>query len=138
MIYIHEYYKLRTKINNKLLIVLPYLYFTRYLGYLGVSKFLPNFVPIYFFRTDFGPEPGVCCSESQIDDLLYNFDQGKIFLGRCPTCYYNFRMNFCDMTCRPDQSKFLRAKTIEGIHNGCTARPDAPGRNDSKFEKKYL
>ena len=43
MIYIHEYYKLRTKINNKLLIVLPYLYFTRYLGYLGVSKFLPNF-----------------------------------------------------------------------------------------------
>ena len=33
--------------------------------------------------------------------------------------------------------QFLRAKTIEGEHNGCTARPDAPGRNESEYYEKF-
>jgi hypothetical protein len=38
---------------------------------------------------------------------------------RCPTCYYNFRKNFCDLTCHPRQSRFLRTdKRVEGPGSG--------------------
>ncbi len=29
-------------------------------------------------------------------------------LGRCPTCFENFRRSICDLTCHPQQSKFLK------------------------------
>jgi len=31
----------------------------------------------------------------------------KMMLGRCPSCYYNFRSLFCAMTCRTDHSRYL-------------------------------
>ena len=77
-----------------------------------------------YSRLDFGThdeKPELCCSESQIDDLLQNFGPAAALLERCPTCYYNFRMNFCDMTCRPDQNKFLKPKVINGTYDGCSA-----------------
>ena len=71
-----------------------------------------------------GEDPAVCCSEAQIDDLLNNFGQAKAFLGRCPTCYYNFRMNFCDMTCRPNQNKFLKPEVISGNYSKECGHPN--------------
>jgi Niemann-Pick C1 protein len=38
------------------------------------------------------------------------FGMAKLMLGRCPSCYYNFRSLFCAMTCSPVHSQFL---TIE-------------------------
>jgi len=35
------------------------------------------------------------------------FGMAKLMLGRCPSCYYNFRSLFCAMTCGPDHSRFL-------------------------------
>ena len=61
----------------------------------------------------------LCCSPQQLQDLRSNFKLAGAFLGRCPTCMYNFRKNFCDMTCRPDQSKFLKTKLIEGPKKPC-------------------
>ena len=50
----------------------------------------------------------------QIGDMEENFKVPDAMLARCPTCLANFRKNFCDMTCRPDQSRFVNAsKTVK-------------------------
>ena len=71
-------------------------------------------------RKDLDGDLRLCCSPQQLRDLSSNFKMAGAFLGRCPTCMYNFRKNFCDMTCRPDQSKFLRTKLIEGPKKPCS------------------
>ena len=38
------------------------------------------------------------------------FGMAKMMLGRCPSCYYNFRSLFCGMTCSADHSRFLTIK----------------------------
>jgi len=48
-----------------------------------------------------------CCAPSQIRYMSQQFDLAKMMLGRCPSCFYNFRSIFCTMTCSPDQSRFL-------------------------------
>ena len=35
------------------------------------------------------------------------FGMAKLMLGRCPSCYYNFRSLFCAMTCGTNQSNYL-------------------------------
>ena len=64
----------------------------------------------------------LCCSLRQLVDLQTNFltPQGLIE-AECPTCYYNFKKNFCDMTCSSDQSQFVRADHVvtgPGFDNG--------------------
>ena len=50
----------------------------------------------------------------QIADMEENFNLPEAVLARCPTCLANFRKNFCDLTCRPDQSRFVNAtKTVK-------------------------
>ena len=63
-----------------------------------------------------GQPQDLCCSKRQLNDLKTNFvTPQQIIEPVCPTCYYNFKKNFCDLTCRPDQSKFVRVDhTIEG------------------------
>ena len=58
----------------------------------------------------------LCCSTRQLRDLKANFQMVSTFLaGTCPTCYWNFRKNFCDLTCSPDQASFIEAdKIVEG------------------------
>lgn len=38
------------------------------------------------------------------------FGMAKLMLGRCPSCYYNFRSLFCAMTCGTKQSHYLTVK----------------------------
>ena len=63
-----------------------------------------------------GQPQALCCSKRQLMDLKTNFvTPQQIIEPICPTCYYNFKKNFCDLTCRPDHSKFVRVDhTIEG------------------------
>ena len=52
---------------------------------------------------------GICCSEKQLNALITNFLTPKsIIAEQCPTCYYNFITNFCDMTCSPNQTDYVR------------------------------
>ncbi|CAF3476664.1 unnamed protein product [Rotaria socialis] len=53
-----------------------------------------------------------CCSGDQIKIMADQFGLAKLMLGRCPSCYYNFRSLFCAMTCAPDQSRFLTVKDL--------------------------
>ena len=48
-----------------------------------------------------------CCSPAQIANMASQFGMAKLMLGRCPSCYYNFRSIFCAMTCSPDHSRYL-------------------------------
>jgi len=61
-------------------------------------------------------EVNLCCSTRQLRDLKTNFAMVSSFLaGTCPTCYYNFRKNFCDFTCSPKQASFVGANSyVEG------------------------
>ena len=58
----------------------------------------------------------LCCSTRQLRDLQTNFQMVSVFLAAtCPTCYWNFRKNFCDLTCSPDQASFVKADSfVEG------------------------
>ena len=60
-----------------------------------------------------GGEQDLCCGHKQLMDLKINFVTPQTLIEpTCPTCYYNFKKNFCDMTCSPDQSMFVRANNI--------------------------
>jgi len=63
-----------------------------------------------------GAEVKLCCSTRQLRDLQTNFQMVSVFLAAtCPTCYWNFRKNFCDLTCSPDQASFVKADSfVEG------------------------
>ena len=45
---------------------------------------------------------------SQLEDIKTNFAIPEALIGKCPTCYHNFKKNFCDVTCHPRQSDFVR------------------------------
>ena len=48
-----------------------------------------------------GAPQNLCCSKRQLMDLKTNFvTPQQIIEPVCPTCYYNFKKNFCDLTCR--------------------------------------
>jgi Niemann-Pick C1 protein len=48
-----------------------------------------------------------CCSPDQIANMADQFGMAKLMIGRCPSCYYNFRSIFCAMTCSTDHSRFV-------------------------------
>ena len=57
---------------------------------------------------------------NQLEDIKTNFELPKgIGLGNCPTCYHNFRKNFCDISCHPRQSNFVRVdENVTGVGAG--------------------
>merc|ERR1711942_53675 len=60
-----------------------------------------------------GEKLNLCCSLRQLRDLKENFATPQQLIEEtCPTCWYNFRKNFCDMTCSSHHSKFIRADNL--------------------------
>ncbi|CAB3365569.1 Hypothetical predicted protein [Cloeon dipterum] len=59
-----------------------------------------------------------CCEKNQIKNLNSNLKMAANFINRCPSCLRNFVWHFCDMTCAPEQSKFLVAKEIKTTDKG--------------------
>ncbi|KAL3891661.1 hypothetical protein ACJMK2_003913 [Sinanodonta woodiana] len=54
-----------------------------------------------------GNDSVTCCSTNQLMTIAGNMDLPKQFFSRCPSCYHNFLNIYCDMTCNPDQDKFV-------------------------------
>jgi len=76
-----------------------------------------------------GSVPDLCCSLSQLEDMKKNFELPKGLIGQtCPTCYHNFRKNFCDVTCHPRQSNFVR---VDQVVRG-------PGDGDYKGQEREM
>ena len=58
---------------------------------------------------EFSDDPLVCCTAEQIDELKQSMDMPQqLGLSRCPSCDFNWRLNFCQMACSPNQSDFLQ------------------------------
>ncbi|XP_021950793.1 NPC intracellular cholesterol transporter 1 isoform X2 [Folsomia candida] len=54
----------------------------------------------------------LCCDGDQVDDLVNNLVLPQSIVGRCPGCYHNFRLAFCELACSPRQSRFLNATGV--------------------------
>ena len=77
------------------------------------------------FREDLGEDPYVCCTPFQIESLKYGYNQAEGILGSCPTCFANFKKNFCGSTCHPQMASFSKATKIHrGKKEACGGRPD--------------
>lgn len=49
----------------------------------------------------------VCCSANQIRILKKSIQEAEKIIGTCPSCYFNFRNFWCQITCNPEQDKFV-------------------------------
>lgn len=53
------------------------------------------------------PDPLLCCSPEQVYEMENSFRiPDQLGLSRCPSCQYNFRLLFCEVTCSPHQADF--------------------------------
>lgn len=55
----------------------------------------------------------VCCNAEQLTILKKDILAAETVLGTCASCYFNFRMLWCQSTCSPNQSEFIVPRTIE-------------------------
>ncbi|XP_015782415.1 NPC intracellular cholesterol transporter 1 isoform X2 [Tetranychus urticae] len=70
---------------------------------------LKELCPNLFLNND---NPPVCCSLEQIDALEKSYEAPNQFLGRCPSCFYNWKQIFCEMTCSSRQSQFINITKV--------------------------
>ncbi|CAF1006470.1 unnamed protein product [Brachionus calyciflorus] len=49
----------------------------------------------------------LCCSANQIRILRKSIKEAESVIGTCPSCYFNFRNFWCQITCHPEQDKFV-------------------------------
>lgn len=68
----------------------------------------------FFFTLFTGDNRNTCCDDAQAVNLRKGIAMIEPMLRRCPSCYINFARQFCDLTCRPDQSKFMKATKVVG------------------------
>lgn len=77
---------------------------------------LRNICPEFFKDED---DPDVCCDPDQVFAMEQNFQVPMTLgLGRCPSCSYNWRLNFCEMTCSPRQSEFMKVVNSSKLDDG--------------------
>lgn len=63
--------------------------------------------------------PLLCCGAEQINEMRENFEVPlSLGLSRCPSCLHNWRTNFCQLTCSPRQSDFLRVTNTTELPDG--------------------
>ncbi|XP_074056173.1 NPC intracellular cholesterol transporter 1-like [Macrotis lagotis] len=56
----------------------------------------------------FFDDVSLCCDVQQLQTLKNNLQLPLQFLSRCPSCFYNLLNLFCELTCSPQQSQFLK------------------------------
>ncbi|XP_056177183.1 uncharacterized protein LOC115669675 isoform X1 [Syzygium oleosum] len=62
----------------------------------------------------------VCCTEAQFNTLRAQVQQAIPFLVGCPACLRNFLNLFCELTCSPNQSRFINVTSISKVNNNLT------------------
>ncbi|GBP34888.1 NPC intracellular cholesterol transporter 1 homolog 1b [Eumeta japonica] len=61
-----------------------------------------------------------CCATEQILRMGESLMMAEGVLGRCPTCVRNYMRQTCELTCAPDQSRFLVPYVMEAPIDGST------------------
>lgn len=77
-----------------------------------MKKFCPHYVT--------SDSPALCCDAKQVLQFGKNMAIPHDMLGRCPSCFHNFKNIFCGFTCDPHQSRFMKADQV---------LPLPPGKN---------
>lgn len=54
-----------------------------------------------------GPNTVTCCNKQTLQNFTASLNVAEHMLGRCPSCYHNFRNLYCAFTCDPVQSNFV-------------------------------
>lgn len=83
----------------------------------------------------------LCCDESQVEELTKNLKLAKSMIGRCPSCFNNFRRSFCEFTCSPYQYKFLNVTKVSltTSDDALTDSPQEVVRSiDFYISRKYI
>ncbi|XP_069076123.1 NPC intracellular cholesterol transporter 1 [Pleurodeles waltl] len=55
----------------------------------------------------------LCCDVQQLKTLNTNLQIPLQFLSRCPSCFHNLIILFCELTCSPDQVQFMNVTQTE-------------------------
>lgn len=67
---------------------------------------------------DKGDGVKTCCDTSQLKTLDKSIMIAANFLQRCPSCIHNFVQQVCELTCGPEQSRFIDVTEIKTNQNG--------------------
>ncbi|PAA93975.1 hypothetical protein BOX15_Mlig020273g3, partial [Macrostomum lignano] len=59
-----------------------------------------------------------CCAPSQVQTLSQQLDPAGLLFKRCPGCWKNFRELFCQFTCSPNQTHYLRPTQVNQTSHG--------------------
>lgn len=60
-----------------------------------------------------------CCDPGQVYEMETNFRMPmQVGLGSCASCAYNWRANFCQMTCSPVQATFVTVTNSTPVQDG--------------------
>ncbi|XP_043263992.1 NPC intracellular cholesterol transporter 1 homolog 1b-like [Colletes gigas] len=78
-----------------------------------IALLLRDICPQYFIDTE---SPKLCCDSNNIKTLLGQTNMIDGIFGRCPTCIKNAYKLICDLSCSPEQSRFLQLKDV-GINS---------------------
>ncbi|XP_072296982.1 NPC intracellular cholesterol transporter 1 [Eucyclogobius newberryi] len=54
----------------------------------------------------------ICCNVDQLRTLKGSLQLPLQFLSRCPACFFNLMTLFCELTCSPHQSQFMKSTNV--------------------------
>ncbi|CAO4370165.1 unnamed protein product [Caenorhabditis nigoni] len=60
----------------------------------------------------------VCCTQLQLEGMTKRLSYATGILGSCPSCFDNFAKLWCQFTCSPDQSRFMKVLETSGGAKG--------------------
>ncbi|KAF8561089.1 hypothetical protein P879_10245, partial [Paragonimus westermani] len=75
-------------------------------AYQVLSKMCPTYA--------LGPDTPLCCDKEQLNFFHESAKPAYELFRRCPSCWANFRMLLCAMTCDPNQAEFLTPTMVVG------------------------
>lgn len=61
-----------------------------------------------------------CCNVGQIEAMQRSMDNAKALLSKCPSCHYNWKEIFCQLSCSPNQANFLQVTETADYRDNAT------------------
>ncbi|XP_016911679.2 NPC intracellular cholesterol transporter 1 homolog 1b-like [Apis cerana] len=91
--------------------------------------------PHYFEGKD---SPELCCDADNVKTLTENLNMAESIFGRCPTCLRNAYKLLCDLTCSPEQSKFLHVTKKDNYTTESGKRKEYVKEIEVYIEEEYM
>lgn len=74
-----------------------------------IEEFKKMCAPLYLSNKNNNDDENIplCCSDNQIPILKNSLVVAEQIIGSCSSCFHNFRLIWCHLTCAPNQSEFM-------------------------------